>query len=80
MEREGSPDGPGIVRVWPAAKLALPTVKVPGDISSAAFLLVAALLIPGSEVTVEGVGLNPTRVGLLSVLAAHGGRLDSRGR
>lgn len=44
--------------------------EVPGDISSAAFPLAAALLVPGSEVTVEGVGLNPTRTGLLDALRA----------
>jgi 3-phosphoshikimate 1-carboxyvinyltransferase len=45
---------------------------VPGDFSSAAFVLVAAALVPGSEVTVEGVGVNPTRTGLLDVLQAMG--------
>jgi len=45
---------------------------VPGDFSSAAFLLIAAALMPGSEVTVEGVGVNPTRTGLLDVLRAMG--------
>ena len=49
---------------------------VPGDFSSAAFFLVAALLVPGSEVVVEGVGLNPTRTGLLSVLKAMGADLE----
>ena len=45
----------------------------PGDFSSAAFLLVAAAtLVPGSEITVEGVGINPTRTGLLDVLRAMG--------
>ncbi|MEN2983234.1 MAG: 3-phosphoshikimate 1-carboxyvinyltransferase [Thermus sp.] len=48
---------------------------VPGDFSSAAFFLVAALLVPGSEVVVEGVGLNPTRTGLLEVLRAMGADL-----
>ncbi len=41
---------------------------VPGDLSSAAFLIAAALLSPGSEVSLEGVGLNPTRTGLLDAL------------
>jgi 3-phosphoshikimate 1-carboxyvinyltransferase len=45
---------------------------VPGDISSAAFPLVAALLVPGSDVTLTGVNLNPTRTGLLDVLRAMG--------
>jgi 3-phosphoshikimate 1-carboxyvinyltransferase len=45
---------------------------VPGDPSSAAFLLAAAVLVPGSRVRVRGVGVNPTRSGLLDVLAAMG--------
>ncbi|MGC8967448.1 MAG: 3-phosphoshikimate 1-carboxyvinyltransferase [Thermus sp.] len=49
---------------------------VPGDFSSAAFFLVAALLAPGSEVVVEGVGLNPTRTGLLRVLRSMGADLE----
>jgi 3-phosphoshikimate 1-carboxyvinyltransferase len=49
---------------------------VPGDISSAAFLLVAATLIEGSEVTIEDVGVNPTRTGLLGVLGEMGCRID----
>lgn len=47
-------------------------VIIPGDISSAAFVIVAALLVPGSEVTVTSVGLNNTRTGLLDVLADMG--------
>jgi len=47
-------------------------VIVPGDPSSAAFPLVAALLVPGSEVTIANVGLNPSRTGLLSCLAEMG--------
>jgi 3-phosphoshikimate 1-carboxyvinyltransferase len=45
---------------------------VPGDLSSAAFFLVAALLVPGSSVLVQGVGLNPTRSALLDLLASMG--------
>jgi len=47
-------------------------VAVPGDFSSAAFVIVAALIVPGSEVTVTGVGINPRRTGLLTALAAMG--------
>ena len=47
-------------------------VDVPGDISSAAFFLCAAAALPGSEVTALGVGTNPTRTGLLDVLAEMG--------
>jgi 3-phosphoshikimate 1-carboxyvinyltransferase len=51
-------------------------VEVPGDLSSAAFLLVAAAVVPGSDVTVEHVGLNPTRTGVLDVLGAMSANLD----
>jgi 3-phosphoshikimate 1-carboxyvinyltransferase len=51
------------------------SVAVPGDLSSAAFLLVAGLLVPDAAVTVDGVGLNPTRTGVLDVLAAMGAQL-----
>jgi len=54
-------------------------IVVPGDISSAAFPLVAAALVPGSEVTVAGVGVNPTRTGLLDVLWAMGGEVEVDG-
>lgn len=53
-------------------------VRVPGDISSAAFLLVAALVVPAARVTVRGLGVNPTRTGLLDVLEAMGARLETR--
>jgi 3-phosphoshikimate 1-carboxyvinyltransferase len=48
------------------------TFHVPGDISSAAFWMVAASAMPGSDVTVEHVGLNPTRTGILEVLRRMG--------
>jgi 3-phosphoshikimate 1-carboxyvinyltransferase len=76
VEREEEPGGAGIVRVWPMDSLELAGVDVPGDFSSAAFLIVAALLVPGSEITVEGVGLNPTRTGLLKALERMGADLD----
>jgi 3-phosphoshikimate 1-carboxyvinyltransferase len=47
-------------------------VVVPGDISSAAFWLVAGAIVPGSDLTVENVGINPTRTGVLEVLQAMG--------
>ncbi|MGH7388821.1 MAG: 3-phosphoshikimate 1-carboxyvinyltransferase [Candidatus Rokuibacteriota bacterium] len=52
------------------------SVVVPGDISSAAFLLVAGLVVPDARVTVAGIGLNPTRTGVLEALQAMGARLD----
>jgi 3-phosphoshikimate 1-carboxyvinyltransferase len=51
-------------------------LRVPGDISSAIFLIVAATLIPGSDLTIVDVGLNPTRSGALEVLQRMGARLD----
>jgi 3-phosphoshikimate 1-carboxyvinyltransferase len=54
------------------AKLRGTSVRVPGDPSSAAFLLVAALITPGSEVTIEGMLLNPLRIGLLDTLGEMG--------
>ncbi len=47
-------------------------VIVPGDISSAAFWLVAAAIVPGSDLTIENVGINPTRTGILDVLQQMG--------
>jgi 3-phosphoshikimate 1-carboxyvinyltransferase len=58
-----------------ASTLRLGEVDVPGDFSSAAPLLAAAALIPGSDLTVHGVGLNPRRTGLLAVLERMGARV-----
>lgn len=49
---------------------------LPGDISSAAFLLVAAVLVPDSRITICNVGVNPTRTGILDVLAAMGAKVS----
>ncbi|HBW56609.1 MAG TPA: 3-phosphoshikimate 1-carboxyvinyltransferase, partial [Oscillatoriales bacterium UBA8482] len=51
-------------------------VVVPGDISSAAFWLVAAAIVPGSELVVENVGVNPTRTGILEALEKMGANLQ----
>jgi 3-phosphoshikimate 1-carboxyvinyltransferase len=60
------------VTLSPATSLAPFSLRVPGDVSSAAFPLVGAALVPGSEVTIAGVGINPTRTGLLDVMRAMG--------
>lgn len=52
------------------------SIRIPGDISSAAFLLVAACIVPDATVTVRGVGLNPTRTGILEVLRAMGANIQ----
>jgi len=64
------------VSVEGGATLTATDVSVPGDISSAAFFFVAAALRPGWQVTVRGVGLNPTRTGILDVLHAMGARVE----
>jgi 3-phosphoshikimate 1-carboxyvinyltransferase len=64
IELEGQPE------------LAAAPILVPGDPSSAAFPLVAALLVPGSRVVIEGVGLNPLRTGLFATLREMGARLE----
>jgi 3-phosphoshikimate 1-carboxyvinyltransferase len=66
----------GRITVEPAARLELGSVSVPGDFSSAAFAIVAAVLVSGSEVTVADVGINPTRVGLLGILNRMGAGIE----
>jgi 3-phosphoshikimate 1-carboxyvinyltransferase len=60
------------------ARLRGTEVVVPGDASSAAFLVVAALVLPDSEVRLEGVLLSPTRTAFVEVLRAMGGRVETR--
>lgn len=67
--------GPRSVSVRAAERLVLDELEIPGDFSSAAPLLVAAAIVPGSDVTVHGVGLNPGRTGLLDVLERMGARI-----
>ena len=52
-------------------------VRVPGDISSAAFFLAAGLLVPESQLTLENVGVNATRTGIIDVIAAMGGQITT---
>lgn len=65
-------DDKGVITLPVGQKLEGCKVTVPGDISSAAFILAAAAIIPGSCVTVENVGLNPTRTGIIDVLKDMG--------
>ena len=57
-------------------KLSGQTVVVPGDISSAAFWLVAGLIVPNSRVILKNVGINETRTGIIDVIRAMGGKLE----
>ncbi|MHA5096623.1 3-phosphoshikimate 1-carboxyvinyltransferase [Oenococcus oeni] len=56
------------ITVMPRPKLSGRTISIPGDISSAAFFMVAASLLPNSCICLKKVGLNPTRIGIISVL------------
>ena len=64
------------ITVEPTDGLEIGTVSVPGDFSSAAFAIVAAVVVPGSEVTITDVGINPTRVGLLGILNRLGAGIE----
>jgi 3-phosphoshikimate 1-carboxyvinyltransferase len=64
------------IRLRGEAELTPQTIEVPGDPSSAAFPIVAALVTPGSEVTVTNVGMNPTRTGIYRMLEAMGADLS----
>ena len=67
----------GRVSVGSERRLELGEVDVPGDFSSAAFFVAAATIVPGSEVRLRGVGVNPTRTGFLRVLERMGGEVET---
>lgn len=62
--------------VWPAERLRPLSITIPGDFSSAAPFIVAATLLNGSSLRIHGVGVNPTRTGLLAVLERMGARVS----
>jgi 3-phosphoshikimate 1-carboxyvinyltransferase len=64
------------VVIEPAQRLEPGEIAIPADISSAAFFVVAALLVGGSEVVLEEVGINPTRTGLLAILSRMGAEIE----
>ncbi|ALJ12506.1 3-phosphoshikimate 1-carboxyvinyltransferase [Sphingopyxis macrogoltabida] len=76
LEVETDADGTRHIRIRGEAELKPQTIVVPGDPSSAAFFIVAALIVPGSDITVANVGLNPTRAGLIEILQAMGGDIE----
>src|SRR5947199_251991 len=63
------------IRVWPAERVPPLDLDIPGDFSSAAPFVVAATLLAGSELRLQGVNVNPTRTGLLDVLERMGSRV-----
>jgi 3-phosphoshikimate 1-carboxyvinyltransferase len=73
-------DGERTIRIRGEAELKPQSIEVPGDPSSAAFFAVAALIVPGSDLVIENVGLNPTRAGLYEVLRQMGGRIEELDR
>ena len=75
MEKPGAP-GAKEITLTGQPELTGAEVRVPGDISSAAFPLVAALLVPDSKVTLTGVGVNPLRSGLIETLREMGAAIS----
>jgi len=72
----GEEDGARVIRIHGEVELQPQNVVVPGDPSSAAFFIVAALIAEGSDLVIENVGLNPTRAGLIEVLRLMGGQIE----
>lgn len=74
---ENGANGPErVIAIHGEADLSPMDVTVPGDPSSAAFFLVAASIVPGSDLVVENVGLNPTRAGIVTVLKQMGADIE----
>ena len=66
----------GIITSTPVEELYGNDLEVPGDISSAAFFMVAGLVVPDSHIIIENVGINPTRTGIIDALRAMGGYVE----
>jgi len=64
------------VTIQPGGKLTATNIDVPADISSAAFFMVAASIAPNSDITLQHVGLNPTRVGVINILQLMGANIE----
>jgi 3-phosphoshikimate 1-carboxyvinyltransferase len=78
LQVETGPQGERHIRLRGEAELRARDITVPGDFSAAAFLIVAALIVPGSELRIESVGINPSRTGLLDVLRHMGASISIR--
>jgi 3-phosphoshikimate 1-carboxyvinyltransferase len=65
-----------LVAITGRQRLTAGDLEVPGDISSAAFWMAAAALLPGSEIVISGVGLNPTRTGIIDILRRMGADIE----
>jgi 3-phosphoshikimate 1-carboxyvinyltransferase len=73
---EQDANGIRFIRLAGEAELKAQNIVVPGDPSSAAFFIVAALIVPGSDIIIENVGLNDTRAGIITVLRQMGGHIE----
>ena len=82
LQRAGVPVDrrPGRVSVSPVRELVIPEIPVPGDFSSAAPFIAAATVLQGSNLTLRGIDINPTRTGMLTVLERMGARVGLFGR
>jgi len=69
-------EGPSSVSVEVKSKLKAQKLQVPGDISAAAYFLTAGLIVPGSQVIIKDVGINPTRTGILDIYKRMGAKID----
>jgi 3-phosphoshikimate 1-carboxyvinyltransferase len=78
-ELEVDPETHSVTIIGPS-KLHGQSVVVPGDISSAAFWMVAAAIVPGSELVIENIGVNPTRTGILEALAMMGADIQQENK
>ena len=76
IEVETDADGARHIRIEGQGRLKGQGITVPGDPSSAAFPLVAALIVPGSDIVIENVLMNPTRAGLILTLQEMGGDIE----
>jgi 3-phosphoshikimate 1-carboxyvinyltransferase len=75
LDVQEGPQGERHIRLHGEAELRPRDLKIPGDLSAAAFLIVAALVVPGSWLRLEGIGVNPMRTGLLDMLRNMGGQI-----
>lgn len=66
----------GVITSTPVEELYGKELEIPGDISSAAFFMVAGLVVPDSHIIIENVGINPTRTGIIDALRAMGGYVE----
>ena len=76
VSRQRTDGGGFATTVGNADELELERVRVPGDLSSAAFLIAAGVLVPGARLVLDGVGVNWTRTGFLRILQRSGSLSD----